>query len=342
MGDAGNKGCTHHPDSDSFMEVVVGHILDMLSSEDLPQLLTEDVAWEILVEMTDLTREEADVVREALIVLTEFEGDTDKDLQARDSFLNAFPQVKKELEEGIAKLYALAEKVDKVHKNCTITKVVARSSSAVSGILTVLSLALAPVIPGGSLMLSATGNGLGAAAAVTGASASIVDLLCKLSAKAAAKRVLLGRANPAEEVVQGVKMATPQVVSATKMCMQAFQGIEKSICTMQVDIPNTRLLANTKPLMNAGELSLPSSEQGPKAFEGTTLVMSGSTRIMGIATAGVFLLMDVYKLVQYSEHLQMGSKTESTAELRQQAQVLERKLEELIQIHESLQQDLTK
>ncbi|XP_005379210.1 PREDICTED: apolipoprotein L2-like [Chinchilla lanigera] len=339
MATAANKACAPSPDTDSFVEVVLEHILHTLSSEDLQQLLTDDVAWEILVETTDLTREEVDAVREAL---TEPEADSDEDLQVRERFLNAFPHVKKELEEGIAKLYALAEKVDKVHKDCTITNVVAGSSGAVSGILTILGLALAPVTAGGSLVLSATGIGLGAAAAVTGVSASIVDHSNKLSAQAEARRLLSTSMNTQKEVLQIVDEVTPEVVSATRKCMEAFEGIEKNICAVNVVKSKPRLLANANRLMRTGEISVRSRKQVQRTLGGTVLAMSKEERITSAANAGVALLKDMYNLVQALAHLQAGAKTESAAEIRQQAQVLERKLEELIQIHESLQVDLTK
>ena len=58
--------------------------------------------------------------------------------------------------------------------------------------------------------------------------------------------------------------------------------------------------------------------------------------MMGAATAGLFLLLDVVSLVQDSKHLHEGAKSESAAELRQQAQDLEQKLEQLKQVHDSL------
>ncbi|XP_004845750.1 apolipoprotein L2-like isoform X2 [Heterocephalus glaber] len=320
------------PDSDSFVEDVIEYIMDTLSSEDLQQLLTEDGSWEILVETTDLTREEADAVRETL---TELEAH-------KERFLNAFPHVKKELEEGIAKLYGLADKVDKVHKDCTITNVVASSTGAVSGILTILSLALAPVTAGGSLVLLATGIGLGAAASVTDVSSSIVDHLNKLSAKTKAKDLLSTSMDTEKEVFQAVGEATPKVASAVKKCVEACQAIGKNICAIKSGKCNPRLLANANLLMTTGKISARSGKQVQRALGGTVLAMSKGARIMGAVTAGIFFLVDVYNLVEDSVHLHKGAKTESAEELRQQAQVLERKLEELIRIHESLQSDLTK
>ncbi|KAM6162620.1 LOW QUALITY PROTEIN: apolipoprotein L3-like [Erethizon dorsatum] len=265
----------------------------------------------------DDAREKADDVHKALT----------ENLQAREEFLNAFPHVKKELEEGIAKLYALAENVDKVHKDCTIANVVASSSGA-SGILTIQGLALAPVTAGGSLLLSATGMGLGAAAAVTGVSATIVDHSNKSSAQAEASRMLSSGVDTAS-VLQAMGETTPKVASAAKKCAQAFQAFKEAKS-------NARLLASANRLTRSGKISVQSGKLVQKVFGGTVPAMSKGIQAMGAAT-GVFFLMDMYSLVQDSVHLHKGAKTESSVELRQQAQVLEKKLEELIEIHESLQ-----
>ncbi|XP_013366753.1 PREDICTED: apolipoprotein L2-like [Chinchilla lanigera] len=320
-------------DTDSFIETIAEHILHTLSIEDLQQLLTEDATWEILMEKTDLTREEADAMHEALI---------EKILQARKRFLNAFPHVKKELQEGIAKLYALAEKVDKVHKDCTITNVVASSSGAVSGIFTILGFLLAPVTAGGSLLLSATGMGLGAAAAVTGVTASIVDEGNKWSAQAEASHVLSTSMDAQKDILKVLFKVGPKVAATAIKCKKAIQGTDKIIHAIKEARSNPQLLANAKRLMRTGKISVKSVEQVQKSLGGTVLAMTKRARIRGGAMTGVFLLWDVYNIVQDSVHLQEGKETESAAELRKRAQDLERKLEELIQIHERLQVDLTK
>jgi apolipoprotein L len=64
--------------------------------------------------------------------------------------------------------------------------------------------------------------------------------------------------------------------------------------------------------------------------------MTKRAQIIGVATASFFLLMDVICVVKESMHLHGGAKTECAAELRQQAEELEKMLEELILIQESL------
>ncbi|OWK03966.1 APOL3 [Cervus elaphus hippelaphus] len=161
-----------------------------------------------------------------------------------------------QLVELISKLQELADNVDKVHRDCTISNVVTHSTGTLSGALTILGLALAPMTAGASMALSVTGIGLGAATAVTAVSTSTM-------------------------------------------------------------------------------------EHVEAAFKGTASAVTKGARIVGAATAGVFLLVDVGFLVKESMHLHNGAKTASAENLRQQARELERKLEELTQIYKHLQEDPT-
>ncbi|XP_063094531.1 apolipoprotein L2-like isoform X2 [Cavia porcellus] len=280
-----------------------------------------------------LPAEEAGAVHEALIKL---EADSDEKIQMTKLFLNTFPPVKKKMQEHIAKLYALAARIDKVHKDCTITKVVARSSGALSGILTILGIALAPVTAGGSLVLSATGLGLGAAATVTGISASIVDHATKFLAKAKARHLLSSTVVTKNDVLRAVQKDTPKVRSATKKCVETFQSIKKNVCAFKMAKSNPRLLDNAYCFMKTEKISVQSGKQVQKVFGDTVLAMSKGARLTSAAIAGFFTLVEVFDLVKDSMHLHKGAKTKSAAELRQKAQVLEGKLEELTQNYESL------
>ena len=74
----------------------------------------------------------------------------------RRRFLKKFPRVKQQLEERMGKLHKLADKVDKAHKEHTISNGAAHTAGAVPGARTLLGLALAPVT-GGSLAFSPLG-----------------------------------------------------------------------------------------------------------------------------------------------------------------------------------------
>ncbi|XP_008255310.2 apolipoprotein L3 isoform X1 [Oryctolagus cuniculus] len=333
------------PEDESSIAHIVRYFQDEVSREDLQLLLTEDEAWQIFVKAAELSGDEAESLRDALM---EFATDVDLDeedkvalqkyLLERERFLNEFPQAKAELEECIAKLHALADKVDQVHRNCTISNVVATSAGAVSGILTIVGLALAPVTVGASLALTATGLGLGTAAAVTGVSTSIVEHATTISAEAEAGRLTSTSVKKVEKVAEAVGQSVPKVIAITKSCIQVLQGIGKNVRALKIAQTNSRLVASAKRLMTTGKISARSSRQVQRAFGGTALAMSKGARMMGFATAGIFLLMDVVTLVKESQHLHEGAKSKSAEELRERAQELARKLQELTEIHRSLQQ----
>uniref|UniRef100_A0A8C5K6I9 Apolipoprotein L2-like n=1 Tax=Jaculus jaculus TaxID=51337 RepID=A0A8C5K6I9_JACJA len=284
--------------------------------------------------------EEEETLREALIELTadmavdDTDGHQD-DPQDRKVFLDAYPQLKRELEERIEKLRALADKVDQVHRDCTITNVVADSASAASGVLTILGLALAPVTAGVSLMLSATGMGLGAAAAVTRVTSSIVDHKNRLSAEAEVSRLHSAGNSTVRDMQDTAGQTVPE---ALFLCprLKGLAGIGRNIRAIRIAQANPRLLANAKRLMAAGRLSARNTKRVQKAFGGTALAMTKGARVASGAAAGLFLLMDVASLVKESLHLHEGAKSGSAAELRRQAEELEEKLKELTRIHDNL------
>ncbi|XP_014304615.1 apolipoprotein L3-like [Myotis lucifugus] len=268
-------------------------------------------------------------------------AEEDKDMPSieqefRESFMKQFPQVEQDLEECIRKLYALADEVDKVHRDCTISKVAASSTSVVSGILTILGLSLAPVTLGASLVLSATGVGLGAAAAVTGVTADIVEVSKNMSAKAKA-RCLVSKGSDKVNVVQELLLgSTPKIVSLAVTCSISVKDIVKNARAFNLAKSNPVLAAEARSFMHTGTMSAPSNKQVQNPFRDTALAMSKGARIAGATTAAVFILMDVIELVKKSVHLHKGAKAQSAEELRQLAQELERRLEECTHFLESL------
>ncbi|XP_028727103.1 apolipoprotein L3-like [Peromyscus leucopus] len=363
------------PERKGFLESQVEYLWDTWSTEALQHLLTEEEAWKQLVEEADLSREEEVSLREALGEIianpdgededelqndlqekkgrkktddrcealgknientdVEDEDNLQNDLQDKKRFLEVYPQVKLELEQQIEKLRALADKIDKVHRDCTITQVVAGSTGAVSGVLTILGLTLAPMTAGLSLGLSATGLGLGAAAAVTSVSTTIVEKVSTASVEAEASQLVPTSKDPGKVIKEILEESTPRLLSVSKN-IQNLEVIKKNIDAIRLAKTNSRLASNAKRLMTTGRESARNTRQVQKAFGGTALAMSKGARIMGAATAGLFLVLDVVILVQDSKHLYEGAKSESAAELRQQAQDLEQKLQELIRVHDSL------
>ena len=256
----------------------------------------------------------------------------------RRRFLNKFPRVKRQLEEFIDKFHELADKVEKVHKGCTISNVMAHSTGAVSGVLTIVGLALAPVTKGASVALLATGLGLGAAAGVTSVSTSIIERVKRSSAETEASRMMSTVVKKWKVLLEVLK-SNPHIVDRKKE--EAVQCIEMHIHAMETGNANPGSAANASIYMSPGRISGPGIQHIETGFKATALTITRGAQIAGLAAAGVFLLVDVGFLVKESIHLHNGAKTEAAESLRRRAWELERKLEELTQIYESLQEDLS-
>ncbi|EPQ18334.1 Apolipoprotein L3, partial [Myotis brandtii] len=333
-----------HLEGKDFVHVVE-YLNDPGNKEKLQRLLSGE-PWERFVAAAKLSRDKADPLYADLSELETLVAMEDEDMASaeqehRERFMKQFPQVKQDLEERIGKLYALADEVDKVHRDCTITQVAASSTGIVSGILTIIGLSLAPVTAGVSLVLFATGVGLGAAASVTSVTTGIVEYSKNKSAKAKASR-LVSTGSDTEKVVQEVlSRMTPKIASLGSKCIQSLENIVKNAGAFNLAKFNPLLAAEATSVVRTGTMSAQCSNQLQKAFGGTALAISKGARVFGIAAAGVFLLVDAVNIVQESVHLHKGAKGQSARELRQQAQELERRLEELTRIHESLQEDLT-
>ncbi|ERE81421.1 apolipoprotein L3-like protein [Cricetulus griseus] len=159
-----------------------------------------------------------------------------------------------------------------------------------------------------------------------------------VSVEAEASQLVPTNKDTANAIKEILEKNTPRLVSVSKNSFQNLEVIKKNIDAIKLAKANPRLANNAKRLMTTGTVSARKTRQVQKAFGGTALAMTKGARIMGAATAGIFLVMDVVSLVEDSKHLHEGAKADYAAELRKQAQDLELKLQELIQIHDSLTQ----
>uniref|UniRef100_A0A8B9X103 Apolipoprotein L3 n=1 Tax=Bos mutus grunniens TaxID=30521 RepID=A0A8B9X103_BOSMU len=331
----------HCSDIEIFFEEVVECLWDILSREELLLLLNEFL--ERIKAEASLSREDTDELHNYLnelkrVLVEEDQERLPKEQLDRRRFLNKFPRVKRQLEEFIGKFHELADKVEKVHKGCTISNVMAHSTGAVSGVLTIVGLALAPVTMGASVALLATGLGLGAAAGVTSVSTSIIERVKRSSAETEASRMMSTVVKKWKVLLEVLK-SNPHIVDRKKE--EAVQCIEMHIHAMETGNANPGSAANASIYMSPGRISGPGIQHIETGFKATALTITRGAQIAGLAAAGVFLLVDVGFLVKESIHLHNGAKTEAAESLRRRAWELERKLEELTQIYESLQEDLS-
>ncbi|KAM8942692.1 apolipoprotein L3-like [Lycaon pictus] len=306
-----------------------------MNPEVLHHLLNDHEAWErfVAVAVASLPREEADILHEGLNDLTGHMDMEDEDL-ARETFLNVFPQLKVELEKRIRKLRKLADEVDKVHKRCTISNMVASSTGAASGLLGILGLGLAPVTAGFSLTLLTTGSVLGVAATMTHMSTSLVEYSNTSSARAEASDLVSG-IDQGDRVGLDLQNTMLKILSLGSL-IRNLKKIAKNNSAKKVATVQPHLVDKARRLMTGRSVSVRSGNLVQKAFGGTALAMTKGIRFLGMASSGVFLLMDVASLVKESRHLHEGARAELAEVLRQQAQELERKLELLTRLYESL------
>ena len=188
---------------------------------------------------------------------------------------------------------------------------------------------------GASVVLLATGIGLGAAAGVTSVSTSIIERVKRSSAETEASHMMSTLIKRWKVLLEVLKS-----IPTTEKVTKAVQCIEMHIHAMETGSANPGSAANASIYMSPGRISGPAIQHIEAGFKATALTISKRAQIAGLATAGLFLLVDVGFLVKASMHLHDGAKTEAAESLRQWAWELERKLEEFIQIYESLQEDL--
>ncbi|XP_027397606.1 apolipoprotein L3-like isoform X1 [Bos indicus x Bos taurus] len=327
-------------ESETVFQVVVEH--SQVTEKKLMVLLRN---WKIFVVKASIPREEAKALYEYLnrlkTNLSVKAPDTlQQDQLDRKRLLEEIAMMKQALEKDTEKIHAFADNVDKVHKDCTISKVVAHSTGAVSGILSIVGLALAPLTMGATLPLLATGLGLGIAATVTNVSTSIVERVNTSSAETKTNQLLsrdLKRWKVIEDVLHKSKV---HINLAKKLFISSLKIIGESLKFIKVIKGSPALTAQVKFFITNGRTFIRGSIQVPKTFGGVALTMAKGARIAGIVMSSIGLVIDVGFLVKESIHLHDGAKAESAEKLRQQAQELESTLEFVTEIHENLARGL--
>ncbi|XP_012656566.2 apolipoprotein L6 [Otolemur garnettii] len=251
-------------------------------------------------------------------------------------FLREFPRLERDLEEHIRKFYALAEDIDATHKTFTKTSLVANSIAVVSGVMSILGLALAPATGGGSLLLSSAGQGLGAAAGVTSILTSMLERSHNKKAQDQASNLGVILDTEDREAEADKEFYVVQAGKITYDCANTIKNIKKNLQVLQKARANPRLANAAKNLMTTGQVSAQRSQQVQKAFGGTTLAMTKNARMLGSAVGAFGLVLDLAAVSKDWKELKEGARMELAEELRAEAQKLERKLTELTQLYESL------
>lgn len=315
----------------SFVEDAIHYMLNAVSKEDLNLLLSKDEEWQRFVTDTELSRKEAQEIREGLKTQktasgTEFKEMPHQRLGFRERFLKLYPQVKEALETLIAQLRALATRADQVHRGATISNLVANTTGLVSGILTIVGVGLTPITAGVSLALTTTGLGLGTLAAATSATTTIVESTKESAIAAEANSLAPFWSQTLDWVLQLVKNSTsrvPSVINSYNHWNRVVRHI-RAMRGAQGFGPVTGITAESGNLVG-------------NVLRNISRGMSMGEKICFGVNEGLSLFVDICNIVHESYDLLSGAKTESAENLRRRALVLEKLLEELKQVHGRLQ-----
>ncbi|XP_052605182.1 apolipoprotein L3-like [Peromyscus californicus insignis] len=262
---------------------------------------------------------------------TDEDDETQRELQKK-RFLEEFPELTEKLVENIRRLRDLADHIDQVHKDCTVSNVVADSTGTASGLLGILGLVLAPFTAGVGLALTATSVGLGAAAAATSFTTNYVETSNRESDEADAKKVV----NASIDTLHDILMIIPKIsVKLHSMCEDIDKDSQK---TRQQLLVVKSIAGICRSFCSTSVATGISLARGLTAARGLNLVKGFKVARAGFI--GVMLGIDIYNLVNSSMDLHGGATTESAGALRDLAQKLEEKLQEFEQIHKALQSDL--
>ncbi|XP_062839066.1 apolipoprotein L3 isoform X2 [Anolis carolinensis] len=322
-------------------------LLDEINAEQWRSLMDKDGDYYM-----EMTENESDLEREESGIWDEM------DSNYLACFLKEFPVQKQEIEKSIQCLREMADGIDKTHKDCTIASIAANSTSASSGILSILGLTLAPITAGGSLILTATGIGLGALATVTGLSTTAYESVNNSKERKRAEELMAKCHKTLQNVMhphgtdfssecllnngavgENIKHLVSNVASQVPKMYRAAKEIRTNVKALKIARANPALKALAKRAAAAGSTSkrtIRGLKHVQKTFAGTSLAMSKGARMLGTASAGVFLLFDAYSIAQDAKHLTEGAKAETASEIREKAKELEEDLYNLNTFYEEL------
>lgn len=288
--------------------------------------------WEALALLFDQAGDNNDILLGEGVEQQDIDLSTEKEI-----FLKEFPRYKQELEAAIKKHRDLADDLDKAKENFTKASLLTNSVSVASGAMTLLGLALAPATAGGSLILSAAGQGLGTVAGATNLVTNIVEHVHNKKAQAKASSQ-----ESDQKIKDDIEKTRSYVLSAGKTalnCRRAVKDIKKNIDAFRIARAHPRLATAAKQLLTTGQVSARRSRQVQKAFGGTTLTMARGARLAGSVMSTLFLGMDLNNLRNDYKQLKEGVRSEGAEELRAKADQLERFLTKLTQLYTRLQQE---
>ncbi|XP_067426726.1 uncharacterized protein [Thunnus thynnus] len=279
-------------------------------------------------------------------------------------FISEFDERQTRMLQFLNVLEESAVKLDRMNKEAKISSVAGSSVGVVSGVLSIIGLALIPVTAGVSLTLTMTGVGLGITSGVNSAvtTATEIGVNCTYQKKAnEAFKSFMKDVKSIQDCLEEVSRQTVTNMKASKIYMA--KGVGKVLLTVGGVAYGIKSLAD-----DASALKLLKSE-GLIAVNGTVVAQKGnvvdnvsrvasdipdigqavvkgslaltkSLRACLIGSSALFIGKDIYTICKDGISLAKGSKTEVSQLIRARAALWSSEMDSWKKIHDSLRQGL--
>ncbi|XP_069831661.1 apolipoprotein L4-like [Dendropsophus ebraccatus] len=232
-------------------------------------------------------------------------------------YIKTLAQLIETTKSCILEMTIIANELDRFHRGATIASVTGSSFGIAGGILTIVGLALIPVTLGASLIVSGVGVGVAVAGGVTGAGASIADIV-NIRQKTTRVQEIVDRFN-AE--MKHLKEISAKIASVIETLQSRVEGFDQNKSIEFTRLFGRGVFASTEigRLAQLGKITTLASRGAQLASRG----VQAATAISGVL-AGVFIILDAYYIVRGAIDLHRGGRTEEAAKVRDCAKDLEK------------------
>lgn len=309
--------------------------MDKRSADLVPQRLRDEQAGKECQAGVGLQGDEDD------LLLSEDVEQNDADLSADERrFLEEFPILKEKLEEDIRKFRARADDIEKKQKILTEASLVTNSVSAVSGAVSLLGLALTPATGGGSLVLLGCVETLGSIAGATNIVTNLAKEVQNAQAEAGSPEPTDGQRSEETEGKGRLYYGTTtgKLAYAVYASKNNIKDVKEKIRASKTASAHPLQAAGAEGIKTTSQVTVESGRKLPKVFERIKLLMARHPRLLNGTVTGISLCTCMAALLKDWKELKEGAKSKSAEKLKAKAGELEKKLLDLSQRYERLQQ----
>lgn len=314
--------------SDGLLHRSIIEGLSTMTTDDMHLLLSDWQAWETVMEQLRLGRDEVNVLYYVVVqeLMRREEGlrPSGNLSQEEMMFLQEFPSRKHRLEKTISELHSIADQVDTTHQMLTKTSLVASSSGAVSAVMTIVGVALAPMTAGGSLMLAAAGQSLGLAAATTNILTNVLENRINSAARDRASRLASLPTGPEAGTGGGIHFSDGSFV---RRCISTLGSI-RQLQAFQRAQASPGFIARVRNFVATRRVPFWRATGVQRVAGAPALAMTRAARVLNVVGAGYFLMQDLRNIQENWRHLEEGARTEMAEELRTLAWELKQELDQ--------------